>query len=246
MSRAALVVLLAAFASPACQVTLRFGGPPDASARHDAGPPHDAAHDAPAARDSGQDAPMTHDAGQDAPMTHDAGPDAPAAGGCETDDDCPLASLHCDAISGQCLACVSDGDCAATAGRPRCDAALHICVQCGTDQDCPSGGKCSAPTRSCVKTCAINTDCGATGVWCDDGICAQCDDDHHCAGTRPYCDLTRYQCVACVTDSQCSGAAGTPHCNRTTGGCVGCMISADCATGLACDPADWTCKTPAR
>ena len=172
-------------------------------------------------------------------------PDASVAHGCVSDQDCPLASLHCDPISGQCFACVSDGDCATTSGRPRCDAALHICVQCGTDQDCPTGTKCSAPTRSCVKTCGTGSDCAATGVWCDDGMCAQCDDDFHCSGAHPYCDLTTDQCVACVNDGQCGTTPGAPHCNRTTGGCVACLTSGDCSAGTVCDPADWTCKTPA-
>lgn len=165
-----------------------------------------------------------------------------ASSGCVTDKDCPLPSLHCDPFSGQCLTCVSDTDCTATAGRPRCDAVLHVCVQCGTDQDCAVGSKCKAVTRSCVRTCAADTDCAAPAASCEDGLCAQCDEDQQCGGSRPYCDPATYACTGCVTNAECTNVA-TPLCNRSIGQCVGCMTVEDCAEGLFCDPADSTCKS---
>lgn len=169
--------------------------------------------------------------------------DAPdAAGGCATDRDCPLTSLHCDPVSGQCLPCVRDADCV-TAAQPRCDLALHICIQCGADQDCAAGSKCVALTRSCVRTCATGSDCATPGTSCDDGLCAQCDDDHGCTSPRTFCDPATRQCTSCVVDAQCTTPAA-PHCDRTGGRCVGCLTTADCATGI-CDPSDWTCKAPA-
>jgi hypothetical protein len=178
---------------------------------------------------------MVHDAS----MTH----------GCSRDQDCPLPSLHCDATSGQCLACVSDGDCASTGGRLRCDPALHACVQCVGDLDCPAPGKCIRATQSCVKTCSANADCTATGagIWCDDGLCVQCDDDFHCnSPPLHYCDPDKNQCVGCFSDAQCSSDAAAPHCSRAIGACVGCVAAGDCSGGTVCDPVDWTCKPPAR
>ncbi|HVT08813.1 MAG TPA: hypothetical protein VHO67_15250 [Polyangia bacterium] len=217
MTRPAALVLLAALGAAGCRVNLTFD-PPDAARVSDAGRAGDAAH----------------------------GPDAgDAARGCATDHDCPLSTLHCDPLSGQCLACVLDGDCG-SASRPVCDAALHICVQCGADQDCGGGAagwRCVKTTRSCVRTCASGADCAPAGNWCDEGVCAQCDDDHECTGARAHCDTATRQCAGCVADAQCTTAAA-PHCDRTSGQCVGCLTTADCASGV-CDPSTWTCKTPA-
>lgn len=177
----------------------------------------------------------------DAKAASDAKPASDAARGCKTDQDCPLTTLHCDSSSGQCLACVEDGNCT-SASSAHCDAALHRCVQCGADQDCGAAGRCIAATRSCVHTCATGADCSAAGTWCDDSVCSQCDDDHPCTGSRAYCDSATRQCTSCVMDAQCT-APGAPHCNRTSGQCVGCLSTADCAAGF-CDPTNWTCKTP--
>jgi hypothetical protein len=174
-------------------------------------------------------------------LKFDAPDGAAGAAGCATDQDCPLASLHCDPLSHECWACVADTDCASSS-RPRCDAALHRCVQCAIDQDCAAGWRCVGTTRSCVRTCATAADCSAAGTWCDDSLCAQCDDDHGCTGSRVVCDPATRQCTSCVTDAQCTTAAA-PHCDRTSGQCFGCLSTADCASG-SCDPIDWTCKTP--
>jgi hypothetical protein len=169
-------------------------------------------------------------------------PDA-SRGGCASDRDCPLPSLHCEPSLGQCFACVADDDCASTAGRPLCDMIRRMCVQCATSQDCATGSVCRG--QICLKTCAAPGDC-ATGTWCDDGVCVQCDDDFHCAAPRNFCDPMKFQCVACVTDAQCSSASSaTPRCNSTTGTCVACLTFADCPGAAACDPTDGTCKTSA-
>ncbi|HSS39142.1 MAG TPA: hypothetical protein VLT58_10265, partial [Polyangia bacterium] len=73
-------------------------------------------------------------AAPDAKAGSDAKAAPDAARGCKTDQDCPLTTLHCDSSSGQCLACVEDGNCT-SASSAHCDAALHRCVQCGADQD---------------------------------------------------------------------------------------------------------------
>ncbi len=171
-----------------------------------------------------------------------AAPAPDGSTGCATDQDCPLASLHCEPFSGQCLACVSDSNCTSTTGRPHCDSILHFCVQCAGDQDCTGAGmKCNPATRTCIKPCSTLADCPTAGTWCNDGVCSQCDDDFHCPSVRTYCDSSIGQCTACVTDAQCTAAAA-PHCNRAVGACVGCVTSTDCPGGTVCDPADSTCK----
>ena len=79
-------------------------------------------------------------------------PDA-AGSGCDGDDDCGLASLHCDVVSGECVACNDDGDCT-DPQQPRCDTALHRCVGCGSDLDCGANQTCLPMTRTCVQRCA--------------------------------------------------------------------------------------------
>ncbi|MES1210504.1 MAG: hypothetical protein ABUS79_31580, partial [Pseudomonadota bacterium] len=129
-----------------------------------------------------------------------------AGGGCATDRDCPLKTLHCDPLTGACFACVSNTDCV-TSARPVCEAALHICVECGADQDCAAGSTCVKQTRSCVRACAVGTDCAPAGSWCDDGLCAQCDDDHECTSAGAHCDPATFQCTSCVTDAHCTTPA---------------------------------------
>jgi hypothetical protein len=174
---------------------------------------------------------------------NDAGNDAaaPVSTLCESDQDCPLPSLHCDQSSGQCFACVRDSDCAGDGGLPRCDTIWHVCVQCGVQGDCgPGNWMCQADT--CLKVCTTGTDC-PSGMFCDDGMCEQCDGNRDCTSTSaPYCNQVTQQCVACVSDAQC--ADPTRHCDRATGRCVACLTGGDCQAGLICDPADWICKVP--
>jgi hypothetical protein len=164
-----------------------------------------------------------------------------AAQGCVTDQDCPLPMLHCNPASGECYACVTDQNCT-TAGLGHCETDLYVCVQCGGGPtDCDAGSQCNATTHTCVRSCSTNADCASLpGTHCNDGVCAQCDDDWHCAaGTS--CDLASYQCAACSSDQQCSAGS---RCVRALGRCVQCLTSDECGPGAACDPADWTCKTP--
>jgi hypothetical protein len=167
-------------------------------------------------------------------------PDAASTStGCATDQDCPLTTLHCDHLSGKCVACARDTDCTSPS-RMICDNELRICVECSANQDCgggASGWTCVPTTKSCLRSCASAADC-ASGSWCDDGLCVHCDDDHGCAGKL--CDPASHQCTICVSNAQCPVG---DMCDRTSGQCVGCLSTADCAMGV-CDPADWACKTP--
>ncbi|MFZ5444854.1 MAG: hypothetical protein ACOZQL_32995 [Myxococcota bacterium] len=57
---------------------------------------------------------------------------------CADDEDCG-AGLHCDHETGRCVACRSDGDCAAPA--PRCQQWTGTCVACVTESDCGGPGQ---------------------------------------------------------------------------------------------------------
>ena len=173
--------------------------------------------------------------------------DADAAVGnapCNAGQSCPLPSLFCDPSSGQCVACVSDGNCG-SADRPRCDVALHVCVECGATQDCAAGWLCEPNTRTCVEACTSSGSCRDAAPTCDTtrGICASCSGNASCDGNaKPYCDPSTDRCVACVTDQNCRFA--DLHCDRTTGRCVGCLSSSDCPPPQLCDPASSDCTWP--
>jgi hypothetical protein len=171
----------------------------------------------------------------------DAAADATTAGPCAVDTDCPLPSLHCDAVSGACVACTLDTHCAAP--RPRCDAALNRCVECGASADCAAGLGCEPTTHRCVPLCGDDVACPASAPLCNRvrGFCMQCHHAEDCPGgaSDDICDLANGICTQCVDDTQC------PHdvrrCDRTLGRCVRCESSADCAAGHACDPLAHTC-----
>jgi hypothetical protein len=167
---------------------------------------------------------------------------APSAG-CANDVDCHLSTLHCDPLSGACVACLSDDQCTDPT-KHRCDAALHRCVECGVDGDCGTGKVCVPGTRRCAATCHQLTDCVFSGYFCDTtrSICVRCTGDSVCSGfdpDTPLCDLDG-QCVECLSDAVCP--ATKPRCDRTTGSCVMCLGASDCkgATPL-CDPKTSTC-----
>jgi Cys-rich repeat protein len=175
-----------------------------------------------------------------------AGPDDASDGakipGCTKDGECGLSTLHCDVVSGGCVACLTDDQCAA-GNRHRCDAALHRCVECGVDGDCGAGRVCVPGTRRCATSCQQLSDCVVLGDFCDTTrhICARCTDDSICKADpdTPSCSPVG-DCVQCVTDATCP--AGKPRCDRTTGSCVQCLGSTDCGTSAPlCSPTPSSC-----
>ncbi len=189
------------------------------------------------------------EAGDGIADTGGAGPDAfvaPDAArmplACTNDGDCGLSALHCDVVSGTCVACVTDNECK---GDPkhRCDAALHRCVECGVDGDCGMGRVCVPGTRRCATTCQQLSDCVFLGDFCDTtrNICVRCTDDQICNADpdTPHCSPVG-ECVQCVGDATCPAAK--PRCDRTTGSCVQCLGAADCATSAPlCNPMSSSC-----
>jgi len=118
----------------------------------------------------------------------DAAPDAAAVPkGCSTDQDCPFAGLHCDALSGQCVACVSN-------------------VHCTN----PAYGVCNQRTGSCVG-CTSDAYCQNTrgAPYCDTSVgqCVECLMDSQCPQDHPRCDGNTGRCVECLTSQDCPSGA---------------------------------------
>ena len=181
------------------------------------------------------------DAGIDAAGQVDAAADVVTAQAqCVSDTDCPLTTLHCDPVSGECFACVDDSQCTQP-GLPRCDSALHSCVQCGVSSDCASGQVCEPTARQCVTACPDGGRCPASAPLCSSrGLCVGCQANADCAGAAGgvTCNTATGQCVQCASKAQCNSTA--PLCDPTTNRCVGCVSATDCREGY-CDPVAHAC-----
>jgi hypothetical protein len=160
-------------------------------------------------------------------------------GGCSSDSECMLQSLHCDPGSGQCVACLTDSQCPSLA-LPRCDSMIGRCVQCGNDGDCGPGQACESTTHTCVASCASSAECPPGESCSPSGVCVGCTDDQDCAGGRTpaVCDPTIGQCVECTSDLQCPA---DQTCDRTSDRCVGCLSSFDCTRDQVCDMSTLEC-----
>ncbi|MGO9832929.1 MAG: hypothetical protein ACLP1X_01805 [Polyangiaceae bacterium] len=82
-------------------------------------------------------------------------------------------------------------------------------------------------------------DAGARSDALDGGGCTS---DSDCKPSNLHCDTTSGQCVACVTDSQCT-QPGLYRCASMLDPprCVQCGVDADCGMGKACQPATHQC-----
>jgi hypothetical protein len=171
---------------------------------------------------------------------------APDGGGCTSDSDCKLSSPHCDANSGQCVACVTDSQCTQL-GLQRCDSTLDPprCVQCGNDADCGPGKACQPATHQCVPACTSDQMCPENASHCDEhGLCVACVNDDDCytgrGGPMESCDQTIGECVQfqCTTDLECPPMS---VCDTNANRCVGCRTNFDCAINAVCDTASGQC-----
>ena len=166
--------------------------------------------------------------------------------GCHEDDDCRLASLHCDRRSGTCVACSDDEDCD-DPDSPRCDLALHRCVGCGSDLDCGTGETCLPSLRTCATRCEEGPNealCPDSAPTCNEvaRICVQCQSDQDCAAISDdgaYCERPSGRCVQCTDDRQCP--ATRPRCDPVQHRCAQCTSGSDCPAGRACDPDTLRC-----
>jgi hypothetical protein len=169
-----------------------------------------------------------------------------AAADCVRDEDCGAESLHCDSVSGRCVACRDDGDCSDPSA-PRCDLALHRCVGCGSDVDCGPQEICIPMTRTCTTRCQegpSEKSCPASAPTCDEvaRICVQCKSDEDCRAISddgPYCERSSGRCVYCLDDRQCP--ATRPRCDRVQLRCAQCSTRDDCPAGESCDPRTLNC-----
>jgi hypothetical protein len=157
-------------------------------------------------------------------------------------DDTTCGGLHCETTSGECVACLVNGDCSGTFAR--CDTALHACVACLATSDCGTKQRCDETTRRCLDTCADDDDpCPLPNFVCSPnrGLCVECTSSANCAGSPngPSCDVTIGRCVECTANAKCPMAK--PVCDRRTGRCVACLSSASCDVGFACNPATLAC-----
>lgn len=179
---------------------------------------------------------------------------------CTSDAECAgdPGGARCDLVSGTCVACVADGDCAAGTGRtcgtdhvcaggtpcagdgdcagterPRCDPDLGLCVTCLEAGDCGVGARCDPVSRTCPDPvpCAADGDCAVTGR-CDPvaGVCVECRDDAPCASPAAVC-------VAGLCDT------GPPEGGRPGAACA---VTGECAAASALPPdqGDFRCLTP--
>jgi hypothetical protein len=158
-------------------------------------------------------------------------------GGCTSDSDCKL--LHCDATSGQCVACVTDSQCTQI-GLPFCYPKLERCVQCSVDADCGGAGQaCQPTTHQCVTSCTSDGMCPNESLCGPAHFCVECVTDLDCfdgrGGLQPQeeCDTMIGECAECTSDAQCPPSS---VCDRTTDRCVGCLTNSDCPRDAACNP----------
>ncbi|MFN7131869.1 MAG: hypothetical protein ACK4N5_07295, partial [Myxococcales bacterium] len=147
----------------------------------------------------------------------------------------------CD--SGACVECKQDSDCAARPNK-KCDTQKKVCVGCRNDFDCnPDGSvKCSPNTNTCIVSCTSDAQCAAVAGLpkCNTnaGLCVACLSDSHCSGATPNCDTLNNTCVVCVNDGDCFGS--TPACKEKRA-CVGCTQNIHCGGDQLCDTAANRC-----
>jgi len=84
-----------------------------------------------------------------------------------------------------------------------------------------------------------NTGCSTAGCTggkvCDTATetCVACLADSNCSGATPTCDTTTHTCKQCLSNTNCSGT--TPICDTATFTCKQCIVSADCPGSGTCD-----------
>lgn len=78
---------------------------------------------------------------------------------------------------------------------------------------------------------------GAEGGSTDAGGQRTCTDDTTCGPL--HCQLATAACVACVADTNCSGAR--PKCDTAAGVCVECNTTDDCSARQTCNPRTGRC-----
>lgn len=163
--------------------------------------------------DAGDDATVGGDGGGGM-ISDGGGPDA--AGSCLTSAQCGGDKPICE--NGNCVACSSADQCAAShADRSLC-APTGACVSCLAASDCGEG----APICSASNTCVA---CNAEGV--EASACGQRD------SSKPACAMDTGRCVECTGNNECA-SVGKPICAANA--CRRCEADAECVAKVGADP----------
>lgn len=166
------------------------------------------------------------------------------AEGCNVDADC-AAGKWCNQSTGACLPRLENGlaipldppHVGPTLDGSCTDAAASlVCVSgvCDTrDNECGFAtgiGPCS--TANAGSVCRSGR-CGAAGAI--QGTCVNCNEDAHCSGDTPVCNMKTGACVECTSASECSGK--TPICDVEQSSCVKCNGDNDSKASNRCPSA---------
>lgn len=174
---------------------------------------------------------------------------------CRATFDCAPPTPYC--VTGHCVACTSNANCAGT-GQRYCNA-NNACVLCLNDSQCSATAPYCSPEGSCVQ-CLSTKNCGAADAACDPilhrcvsvcasdgdcsvevgrpfcnsklGECVECVADEDCPPVRAHCLLAAGTCEKCATDADCPAA--TPHCDAKGHACAECVKNGDCRAGYLC------------
>ena len=134
-----------------------------------------------------------------------------------TTDTCSPGS-YCNALFQCTLGCKQESDCAMSPAAPHCDSKRHQCVACLTNDQCAAGKTCS-PSGVCVDSCDAATKPCASGTCCSSLCVDTTDDPLECGGCNAACSTMNGtpKCAASTCSWTC--VAGFAHCDSGNTGC---------------------------
>lgn len=159
--------------------------------------------------------------------------------------------------AGQCVACISNDQCTASASAPVCNQTTNTCVACDTDFN-SSGNACpfanapacntSGPLAGQCTACSTSntTQClGGTPACSSAGQCVQCStaNTSQCTGGTATCDNASNTCVQCTTVDRSACTGNTPACDVGTHTCASCSVDTSvCGGGTpVCNTSSGSC-----
>jgi len=130
--------------------------------------------------------------------------DAEHCGGCVGDSDCSSPTPICSPLTGRCIECLDNTDCATLTAKPICDTDENICVEDRCSDCVAPTAVCDTVTGTC-KGCLVDSDCTAP-EHCDQGTneCKpECIQDTDC-NAEDYCHCPQiYSTDDCSTGGTC-------------------------------------------